>query len=141
MKKIQKYITETSKFAFVSIAILFCFLRAADARDVTLAWNFDPTVDGYKIYYKPGFSGPVYDGTGAIEGDSPIDVGRDDKFSLRALSDDEDYYFVITAYNEYGESGYSTEVTTAKNVAGSTFTAAGGGGGCFISALRGGNEE
>ena len=91
----------------------------------------------------PGISGPPYDGTGAAEGNSPIDVGWIDEFTLRALSDDEEYYFVVTAYRDGVESGYSNEVTTARGVtvSGSSSGAGGGGGGCFISALRGGNEK
>ena len=133
MRKILKYITETSKFALLSTAMLFCFLGLANARDVTLAWTSDPTVDGYKMYYKTGSPGPPYDGIEAAEGDSPIDVGWTAEFTLRALSDNDDYYFVITAYNEYGESGYSNEVTTARSA---SVSSGGGGGGCFISALK-----
>lgn len=125
------------------IVLLFSLSGQASALDVTLAWSTDPAVDGYKVYYKAGSSGPPYDGTGAAEGDSPIDVGWLSEFTLRNLSDDEDYYFALTAYNEYGESGYSPEVTTARSVAVSSDTsiAGGGGGGCFISALRDGNEK
>ena len=59
------------------------------------------------------------------------------EFTLRALSDDEDYYFVVTAYRDGLESGYSNEVTTARTVTiASSGGAGGGGGGCFISALQ-----
>jgi hypothetical protein len=111
--------------------------------DVTLAWTSESAVDGYKVYYKAGSSGPPYNGIGAAEGESPIDVRWVDEFTLRALSDDEDYYFTITAYNQYGESGHSNEVTTARSVAvsdsGTVVSGGGGeggGGGCFISALQ-----
>jgi hypothetical protein len=119
------------------VALLFCFLTPGYSRDVTLAWDSDPSVDGYKLYYKPGSSGPPYNGTGAAEGDSPVDVGWFPEFTLRALSDDEDYYFVVTAYNSEGESGYSNEVTTARSVdVGSDEVDGGGGGsGCFISTV------
>jgi hypothetical protein len=120
----------------VLTALFFCFVTPVHSLDVTLAWNTDPAADGCKVYYKTGSSGPPYDGIGAAEGDSPIDVGWVSEFTLRALSEDEDHYFVVTAYNENGESGYSNEVTTAKSVVVSTVGAAGGdGGGCFISAI------
>jgi hypothetical protein len=126
----------------VLIGLLSYFVTPVYCLDISLAWTSEPVVDGYKIYYKSGSSGPPYDGDGAAEGDSPIDVEWVDEFTLRALPDDEDYYLAITAYNEYGESGYSNEVTTARSVAVSTAGAAGGGGGgCFISALRSGNEK
>jgi hypothetical protein len=122
------------------VASLFCFLTPGYSRDVTLAWDSDSAVDGYKLYYKAGSSGPPYNGTDAAEGDSPVDVGWFSEFTLRALSDDEDYYFVVTAYNSEGESGYSNEVTTARSVdvsdVGSDEVDGGGGGsGCFISTI------
>lgn len=140
MRKNRKLVFKLSRDIVLSFALLFCLLGEASGRDVTLSWSADPTVGGYEIYYKAGSSGPPYNGIGAAEGDSPIDVGWVDEFTLRDLSDDEDYYFAITAYNEFGESGYSNEVTTARSVS-ITTSSAGGGGGCFISALRGGNEE
>jgi hypothetical protein len=126
-------------FISVFVALLSCFLTPGYAMDITLAWDTDPTVDGYELYYKAGSSGPPYNGTGAAEGDSPVDVGWVSEFTLRALSDDADYYFVVTAYTQDGESGYSNEVTTARSgaVATSSGLAGGGGGGCFISTIRG----
>ncbi len=108
--------------------------------DITLAWDIDSTVDGYHLYYKAGSSGPPYNGTGAAEGDSPVDVGWVSEFTLRDLSDDDDYYFVVTAYTQDGQSGYSNEVTTAPGSAVATSSAVSGdggsGGGCFISTIR-----
>ena len=139
MQRILKHIFKTTGILILNISMLLLWVIPANALDVTLAWDADPNVDGYKVYYKSGSSGAPYDGTGAAEGDSPIDVGWVDEFTLRSLSDEEDYYFVITAYNQYGESGYSNEVTTAKSVSVTTNSGAvgggGGGGGCFISAV------
>ena len=138
MQKIRKHIFKNFGTLVLNITLLLLWVIPANALDITLAWTSDPSVDGYKIYYKSGSSGPPYDGTGAAEGDSPIDVGWVDEFTLRALSDDEDYYFAVTAYNAYGESGYSNEVTTARSVSVTTSSgiAGGGGGGCFITALQ-----
>ena len=124
----------------VFVALLTCLSAPGYAKDITLTWDIDNTVDGYELYYKAGSSGPPYNGTGAAEGDSPVNVGWVSEFTLRALSDDDDYYFVVTAYTQDGESGYSNEVTTARSVAVATSSAVagggGGGGGCFISTIR-----
>jgi hypothetical protein len=132
--KIMKVFT----FQTFLVACALCLLGRAYALDVTLAWDHSKDAEGYMIYYKSGSSGPPYDGTGAAEGDSPIDVGYLSDFTLRALSDDEVYYFAVTAYSDLGESGYSNEATTARSVShrSSSVTSSGmdaGGGGCFVS--------
>ncbi len=135
MEKIKFFWILISAF----VALLSCFSTPGYAMDVTLAWDTDPTVDGYHLYYKAGSSGPPYNGTGAAEGDSPVDVGWVSEFTLRALSEDEDYYFAVTAYTQDGESGYSNEVTKARSSAIATTsgvsTGGGGGGGCFIETI------
>jgi hypothetical protein len=108
------------------------------AMDLTLAWDTHPSAKGYKIHYKSGSSGPPYNGTGAAEGDSPIDVGWVSEFTLRGLPDDEVYYVSLTAYKNNTESGYSNEVTTARGVADSSSSSGlsgGGDSGCFISTI------
>ncbi len=81
------------------------------ALDVTLSWNASSGAMGYKIYYKPygAAQGPPYTGTGVQEGPSPVDAGGVLQFTIHDLTD-EGYRFALTAYNEYGESGYSTEI-------------------------------
>ena len=84
--------------------------------DVSLSWdpNTDSNLAGYKIYYKSGSFGPPYDGTGANEGDSPIDVGDVTEFTLTGLTDGATYFFVVTAYATQDlESGYSNEVAVS----------------------------
>jgi len=85
----------------------------AFALDVTLAWdaNTESNLAGYKIHYNLTQDGPPYNGTGAMEGNSPIDVGNVTEFSLHGFPDDASIRFVATAYNDQGlESGYSNEV-------------------------------
>ena len=98
---------------FSVIALLFCFVTPCHAMDITLAWdaNTEPNLAGYMIYYDTDGSGEPYDGTGAMEGDAPIDVGNVTEFTLHDLSDGEVHFFAVTAYNDEGlESGYSNEV-------------------------------
>jgi PKD repeat protein len=112
----------TSLLLFTVLLIILAFsVEAAYSMDVTLAWddNSEANLAGYKIYYKTGKSGPPYDGMGASEGDSPINVAVDElnnpispQYSIHGLSDSETVYLTLTAFNDDGmESGYSNEVT------------------------------
>lgn len=82
------------------------------ASDVTLEWDANTEADlaGYKMYYGTSLGGP-YSGTGALEGNSPIDVGNVTIYTLHGLADGATY-FVVTAY-DMGEleSDYSNEVS------------------------------
>ena len=95
------------------IALLFCFVPPCHAMDITLAWdaNTEPNLAGYMIYYDTDSSGEPYDGTEAMEGESPIDVGNVTEFTLSDLPDGIVHFFAVTAYNDENlESGYSNEV-------------------------------
>jgi hypothetical protein len=130
------------------------------AENVKLAWdeNADPDIAGYTISYRTGSSGSriksSYNGTGIEEGNSPITVpvsednNLDPRFAevdLHELDENEDYYFVVTAYDTSGlESAPSNEAALVRMVATETSSnqglasgSGGGGGGCFISALGG----
>jgi len=121
--------------SFVSLTlVLALFATLAHCAEVTLAWNpnTEPDLAGYRVYYKTGYSGQPYDGTGAMEGDSPIDVGNVTEFTLRGLIEGITYFFAITAYDTEGdESDYSSEVSTSELVESDTEQR---GGGCFIAA-------
>jgi hypothetical protein len=113
MREIGKRVFSYFGFILFSTALSFCFLATAHPMDISLQWhaNSEPNLAGYKIYYKTEFSGPIYEGTGAVEGDSPIDIGDMTEFTLHGLLDGEDYFFAVTAYNfEASESTYSNEV-------------------------------
>jgi len=100
---------------YFSVLLVLLFSSLVWAGSVSLKWDPNDPVDlaGYKMYYKVGSSGEPYDGVGAIEGNSPIDVGNVITFTLNGLTDGDTYYFVVTAYNvEQDESGYSNEVNT-----------------------------
>jgi hypothetical protein len=99
--------------------ILGLFATPAHSADVTLAWdpNSEPDLAGYRVYYKTGYSGAPYDGTGAIEGDSPIDVGNVTEFTVHGLTNGVTYFFVVTARDTEGlESDYSNEVNTGDEI-------------------------
>ena len=79
---------------------------------VNLSWaaNAETDIAGYKVYYDTA-SGSSYEGKGAKEGDSPIDVGNTTNFSLSDLQAGIDYYFTVTAYDKDGnESWFSREL-------------------------------
>ena len=107
-----------SFMALMVLVAMLCLLIAmpAFAGDATLLWdpNTEADLAGYKIYYRIDQGGEPYDGTGIIEGDSPIDVGNVTEFKLTGLDlKNNNYFFVATAYNTSGfESGFSNEVTT-----------------------------
>ncbi len=90
-----------------SISIAFC-------QDITLSWDSSPTpeVAGYKVYYKQDNMIFPFDGTGADEGASPVDVGDVLSTTLTNLSDGETYFFSVTAYDDAtSESSYSNIVS------------------------------
>jgi prepilin-type N-terminal cleavage/methylation domain-containing protein len=74
---------------------------------VDVSWptnTVDCDLEGYKLYY--GYASGAYDGTGALEGDSPISLtseavnqGATCSLSLTGLPGCQDYYIAVTAYD------------------------------------------
>jgi hypothetical protein len=62
----------------------------------------------YEIFYDIN-SGHPYNGTGAIQGDSPINASNLTTFEISGLQSCTPYYFAVKAYNAQGESAYSSE--------------------------------
>jgi hypothetical protein len=88
-------------------------VRALDGA-VELNWRPSPDSDttGYEVYY--GTSAGVYYGEGAVQGNSPIDVGRRTGLRLDGLKNGVLYFFVVAAYDESGvfhAGKFSKEVT------------------------------
>ncbi len=79
----------------------------------SLSWDAIPSTTtgyGYKVYYDTDASGPPYQGSGAAQGNSPIDVGNATQFTLSGLGSG-GVYIAVTAYDTQGrESWYSNEV-------------------------------
>jgi hypothetical protein len=91
---------------------------SALAKNLTLAWdaNAETDVVGYKVYYKADSASAPFNGAGAYEGTSPIDIGNATSASLTGLADNRDYYLAVTAYNASGvESPYSTIITAGSS--------------------------
>ena len=84
-------------------------------QDITLSWDPSPTseVTGYNVYYKQGNSDLPFDGTGATEGTSPVDVGDTLTTTLTNLNDDVNYFFSVTAYSTDAESSFSNIVSNS----------------------------
>jgi hypothetical protein len=109
-----------SFFLFACFFSFTPFLTAADAADVTLAWdaNSEDNLAGYKLYYRTNAGGAPYDGTGLAEGDSPVIIYIEDLsdaavpiHSLTGLEEGTQYFFALTAFDSDGlESDYSDEV-------------------------------
>jgi hypothetical protein len=90
------------------LATATCF-----ASTIVLQWNPDTsTVAGYKVYYKADSSVAPLNGTGAVQGASPIDVASQTTATITGLDPAHAYYFAVTAYNSAGvESPYSNVVS------------------------------
>ena len=147
------------KVALFITALMLCFQASSYAADITLRWdaNTEPDLAGYNVSYRAGSSGGGilgnYNGTGAIEGSSPITmvVANDENvdpdivdFTLHNLSSVVTYFFVVTAYDSEGlESDYSDEVAASpETTALESAIGAGGdaGGGCFIATAAFGSD-
>lgn len=101
---------KTIYFTLATFCMIFILANTASALDISLAWDASPGPDvvGYKLYYQAGSPSLPLDGSGALQGPSPIDVGNNTGFSITELSDSQIYYFAVTAYDAAGyESAYS----------------------------------
>jgi hypothetical protein len=92
------------RFAIFALLFALCAmpLPAANAAQVTLAWDKNPESDitGYKIHY----------GTASGSYDYHVDVGNYTSCNISGLAENTTYYFAATAYNTIGESDSSKEV-------------------------------
>jgi len=85
----------------IFLMLVFCYTGNTYSADVTVSWagisKPDVTVTGYRVYY--GTNAGYYTAKGC-------DVTTT-SCTVSSLCDGETYHFVVTAYNDYGESGPS----------------------------------
>ena len=90
--------------ATVLFFLFFCIPLAAQAAQVTLAWDAnDPVPDGYLIFQR--LQGGVYDYS------QPVWSGSETTCTIDNLADNTTYDFVVRAYVGTSESGDSNEVS------------------------------
>ena len=111
----------TLAFLMWASIVSYCY-----SMEVTLQWDthLQPDVTQYNVYY--GYLPGVHEGTGALEGDSPITIAltQDEnpdsdviEFTLN-LPDCVSYYYTVTALDDFDrESGKSNEVSTKSGAA------------------------
>lgn len=105
-------------YSATMLALSLCLgtATASLAKSYSFSWQANPESGvAYKLYYKKGGTGITptvpFNGTEAAEGVSPIDVGNQTTFTVNNLDDNSIYHFTLTAYNDTGESEYTTVVT------------------------------
>ena len=105
-----------SKIISLTVLLTLAIVISVSAKTVNLAWDPSPdsSIAGYKVYYKAGSTSQPFNGSGATEGVSPINVGTALSTRLTNLSDEQIHYLAVTAYDASGnESAYSNVVTSA----------------------------
>ena len=81
---------------------------------VTLSWRRvnDLNVRGYLVFYGPAPQN--YLGTGATQGDSPVDAGSATTLEITGLDNGSIYYFTVASYDDSNprqQSDFSAEVS------------------------------
>lgn len=101
---------------FSASSLLFFLLLSTPATclatDVTLAWDPSPDADlsGYRIYYQANSSAIPFQGSGATEGNAPVDRGKSTTASISGLNPANSYFFAVTAYNSAGEESVYSNI-------------------------------
>lgn len=83
--------------------LLVLFVSPAFAAQAYLTWSAGTgNITGYRVYY----------GTSPGSHTSFVEAGNTTSYTVTNLADGVIYYFVIRAYNSYGESADSNEMST-----------------------------
>ena len=96
----ERYLHTTLLSVASIILILTMISTLAHSAEVTLQWNSAAEADGYRVYY----------GTASRSYQPPEEVVGQSQTTHTVALGPGTYYFAVTAYNNYGESGYSEEV-------------------------------
>ena len=123
-KTFKSILSSAFSLGFLNLFVLSTLLLSANIAycfDRSFAWdkNTEQDIAGYYIYYKNGSSGAPYNGTGAVEGNSPIKIPiailsdpENPEYTIHGLSGTGTFYFAATAYDiDDNESGYSDELS------------------------------
>jgi hypothetical protein len=111
-----------SKLFFTMMLACLLFMAgqtACFASTVVLQWdpNTDTDLAGYKVYYNADSSTQPFQGTGATQGATPVDIHNQTTATISGLDPAHPYYFAVTAYNTAGvESVYSNIVSVPELV-------------------------
>ena len=122
MQKPIKIIANWKSILIIFIILLCIQTPSFAVTEVKLQWDHSidkPYLTSYKIYYDTDSRAP-YNGTDAVQGNSPITVAIKDlaypdnpQYQITGLYNDKVYYFAVKAVDTRGlESGYSNEVAT-----------------------------
>ena len=106
-----KLLRTISATTILLCSLIFAGQTVCFATTVTLQWNASTGATGYKVYYNADSSTQPFNGTGASQGSSPVDVGNQTTATIGGLNPTHAYYFAVTAYNASGESAYSNIVS------------------------------
>jgi hypothetical protein len=87
----------------VIILLLILNGQSVLAAELSLAWNSSVGATGYRVYY--GFEPRSY----IFE----VDLGLWTRCTISDLEYGRNYYFAVTAYNDYAESDFSKEISYA----------------------------
>lgn len=104
----------------IVVGIILGLYGTCMAVGLSLQWdpNSEPDLAGYKVYYIADSTAVPFNGTGAAEGASPIDVHNQLSATITGLDAAHSYSFAVTAYNGAGvESSYSNIVTIPESLA------------------------
>lgn len=110
-RRLKADTTDFFIFLFVAVAFLFGFGTASHAVTVALKWGASEGSTGYKVYYQADSATFPFSGTGATEGNAPLDVSNQTSATISGLDPGHSYHFAVTAYNAAGESSYSNVVS------------------------------
>ncbi len=108
-----------NKYLITLISILLLApVSFSFAADIDLSWDPSPStaVQGYKVYYKANNADLPFDGIGANEGSSPIDVGDNLTTTITGLDDSSAYFFTVTAYDASGNESSPANIVSSSSL-------------------------